>query len=164
MQLKQLTNLSVKNTQKSCTYIKSNFRYGIIAILFNYALRFLYKTFLCFRCPPINQIAVLVELSSLIVKTVRNFMTNYKTDCTVIHIFWPVVVEEHSLQDTRWEFCKFHNTNHLNTHSHKKLRTNTVLDGRIESIDDCGPSVCDPISFVNGLSETFEGKLCSEKC
>jgi len=51
-------------------------------------------------CPPINQIALFVVLTTLVIKTVGHFVANHHADSPVIDSIIAVSVEERRLQDT----------------------------------------------------------------
>lgn len=51
--------------------------------------------------PPIDQLSIFVSLLSLVVETVRDFVTDHEADASVVHVLGSVVLEENSLQDSR---------------------------------------------------------------
>lgn len=92
-------------------YLKTDFFCCVIAVLIDNTLSFFDEFDFCFLRPPIYEISVFVELSSLIVETVSYFVSDNETDGSVIHILGAIVGEENTLKDSRGKFCwKFKNT------------------------------------------------------
>jgi len=87
-------------------YVHSNIFHGVIPILMDYAFGPFQITLLCLHFPPVHEVAVLIELSSLIIEAMSNLMADDKTDSTIVHVTRPLVAEERALQDTRGEFYK----------------------------------------------------------
>lgn len=87
-------------------YLESSCRFGVVAILLNDALGLIQITGFGFRFPPVDEIAVKIKLSSLVIETVCDFVANDKTDGTVIQITWPIGRKELSLKNASWKFCE----------------------------------------------------------
>ena len=85
--------------------------------------------------PPVNQVTLLIKLSSLIIKAMSYFMTNHPSNGSIIEVPWSFTIEEHTLKYTS-----------------RKLYG--VFYGRVESIDHCWISMPHPIKLINCLSET----------
>ena len=71
------------------------------AILFLNAAGPLVELFRVGRRPPVHQIAFGIELSTLIVKAVRQFVPNYSADTAVVHCIVKLCVVERRLQNAR---------------------------------------------------------------
>lgn len=72
----------------------------------NNTLRSLEILLLCLRRPPIDEVPLFVELSTLIVEAVSNFVADDEPDRAVIHVLWSIVIEERAFQNTSREFCE----------------------------------------------------------
>lgn len=46
------------------------------------------------RIPPIDKIAILIELTANIIEAMRYFMTDDRANGPVIHVFWSIVAEQ----------------------------------------------------------------------
>lgn len=78
--------------------------FGVVAILFDDAFGSLQIAFLGVSRPPIDQITVEIKLTSLIVESMRNFMSDDKSNGTIVQVFWSFGWEEVALQYTSREF------------------------------------------------------------
>lgn len=90
------------------SYLESSGWFGVVAILMNDTFCLLQIAGFRFGFPPIDKITVEIELTSLIVKTVRNFVADDEADCTIIHVTWSISREELTLQYASGEFCMKH--------------------------------------------------------
>lgn len=64
---------------------------SVVAVLFDDAAGLLQVRLLGIGLPPVYKVSVLVELSSLVVETVRNLVTNNETNCSIVHVLWSFV-------------------------------------------------------------------------
>ena len=53
--------------------------------------------------PPVPQVPLLVKLSALVVKAMRDLMSNDPADGAIVEIFRTAAAEENSLQNAGWE-------------------------------------------------------------
>ena len=56
-----------------------------------------------FRCPPVDEVAILVELATLVVETVGHLVADHHADSAIVEGIVGVHIEEWILQDTCWE-------------------------------------------------------------
>lgn len=82
------------------THLETDFMSRVISILSDDARRLFQVAFLRLLRPPVHQITLLIELSALIIKTVGDLVTNYKSNGAVIHVSRTIAGEERTLQDT----------------------------------------------------------------
>src|SRR5690606_28012304 len=54
--------------------------------------------------PPVTHYAVAVESASLVVETVSDFVSDYRSDCAVVDGVVGFKIEERRLQDGSWEY------------------------------------------------------------
>jgi hypothetical protein len=87
-------------------YLKSNFGDGEVAVLINDALRALQVLVLGGCLPPVNEVALLVELPALVVKSMGDLVSNHKADGTIVHVPGAVVGEEDALENASGELCE----------------------------------------------------------
>src|SRR6185369_722561 len=74
-----------------------------IAVLVRNTAGTLFKFLSVLLGPPIAQIALCIELAPLIVKAMRQLMSNHGSDRTEIHVFIHALVEEGWLQNAGWK-------------------------------------------------------------
>ena len=53
--------------------------------------------------PPVNKVTFLIQLSSLIIKSMSDLMTNHPANSSIVHVLGSVTVEEDTLEDASWE-------------------------------------------------------------
>ena len=73
-----------------------------VEVLFHH-FRALLKACTVFLCPPINQVAILVKLTTLVIKAVGHLMANHYTNRTIVKRVVRVHIKEWILQNTRRE-------------------------------------------------------------
>lgn len=56
--------------------------------------------------PPLLQVALLVKLPPLVIKTVSHLVANHHPDATIVEGLGQVLGVEEWLQDARWEHCQ----------------------------------------------------------
>jgi len=86
------------------THLETDFVSRVISILSDDAHRFFQVSFLRLLRPPVHKITLFIELSALIIKTVGDLVTNYKSNGAVIHVPRTIAGEERALQDTSGKF------------------------------------------------------------
>jgi len=78
----------------------------VISILFDDAQRLLQVAFLRLLRPPVHQITLLIELSTLVIKTMGDLVTDDEPNGAVIHVPRTIAGEERTLQDTGGKLWK----------------------------------------------------------
>src|SRR5262249_15612899 len=68
-------------------------------VLCGEALRSGQELLVRFRCPPVSDLSSLVEFTSLIVETMSHFVTDDRSDRTVVHSWIGIRIEERRLKD-----------------------------------------------------------------
>ena len=76
------------NDMSSDTNLLLGDRFQYRSILIDETLRQIMKSIQRFLGPPLNQIAVLVELSTLVIEAMGDFVSNYGTNRTIVHVIW----------------------------------------------------------------------------
>lgn len=101
-----------KKTLRPCslygavTYVQSRGPFGVVAVLLNDALRLGQIGLLGVRVPPVPQVALHVELATLVVETMGDLVTNHVANGAKVHVLRTLGVEEVPLQDAGREFYK----------------------------------------------------------
>lgn len=80
-------------------YLQLSFVFCEIAVLIDDAFGSFQEMFFGAVVPPIDQIAVQIELTPFIVETMGDFVADNETHCPIIQIVWTFGIEEHALQD-----------------------------------------------------------------
>lgn len=101
---KSYSLFSISNIN-SQAYIQIDFLGCVVTVLLDNTLGLFQKFLLGALRPPINQIAVFVKLTTLVVETVGDFVANHEANCSVVQISGSVAGEECALENTGWEFC-----------------------------------------------------------
>jgi len=78
----------------------------VISILSDDARRLLQVAFLRLLRPPVHQVALLVELSALVIESMGDLVTDYEPDGAVVHVPRTIAGEERALQDTSGKLWK----------------------------------------------------------
>lgn len=105
-------NCGKKKTLRPCslygavTYVQSRGPFGVVAVLLNDALRLGQIGLLGVRVPPVPQVALHVELATLVVETMGDLVTNHVANGAKVHVLRTLGVEEVPLQDAGREFYK----------------------------------------------------------
>lgn len=68
----------------NAVYLKTILRYSVIVVLLNYALSSISELKIGIVIPPVLIIAVLVKLTTTIIKSMGNFVTNYEANGTKV--------------------------------------------------------------------------------
>lgn len=88
------------------TYLQHCHGLCVVAILFNDASGLLQIGSFRVRLPPVYQVSGLIELTSLVIESVGNLVSNHKTNSSIVHVPGSVSAEELALQDASRELCK----------------------------------------------------------
>lgn len=79
--------------------------FGVVAILIDDALRLLQIRLLCVWLPPVTQVTLYIELATLVVESVCDFMSNDITDGTEVHVLGSLGIEKVTLENASRELC-----------------------------------------------------------
>lgn len=79
--------------------------FGVVAILIDDALRLLQIRLLSVRLPPVTQVTLYIELATLVVESVRDFVSNDIADGTEVHVLRSLSIEKVTLENTSRELC-----------------------------------------------------------
>lgn len=79
--------------------------FGVVAILIDDALGLLQIRLLCVRLPPVAQVTLHIELTTLVVESVCDFVSNDITDGTEIHVLGSLSIEKVTLENASRELC-----------------------------------------------------------
>ena len=91
------------------------------------------------RTAPKKKLTIFVKLPSLIVESMRNFVSNNPSNSSIIQISRSVIGKKYALQNSSWEL-------------------NWIFKGAVECINNCGSAVMYPVGFVN-LSKNKKQKI-----
>lgn len=94
----------MRNTNALHSHLHFSFIFGKIAVLIDYAFGAFQKMLFGAIIPPVDQVPIQIELTSLIVESMSDFMTNNEPHSAVIHISWTFSCEKHSLQNPSRQF------------------------------------------------------------
>lgn len=79
--------------------------FGVVAILIDDALRLLQIRLLCVWLPPVTQVTLYIELATLVVESVCDFVSNDITDGTEVHVLGSLGIEKVTLENASRELC-----------------------------------------------------------
>lgn len=79
--------------------------FGVVAILIDDALRLLQIRLLSVRLPPVAQVTLYIELATLVVESVCDFVSNDIADGTEVHVLGSLSIEKVTLENTSRELC-----------------------------------------------------------
>jgi len=111
------------------------------SILVHQALCLLMEEPLRIRIPPVTELAIGIEVTSLVVITVSDLMSDDPPNRSIIHEGWAILIEKVSLQDP----CR---------------ELNRVGNRLIESIHHGWLPKWNPVVFKDGLVQLFHSKIC----
>merc|ERR1711915_771587 len=109
----------------------------VVAVLIYDALCLLQIFLLGFGFPPVNQVAISILLTSLVIKSMGYLMPNNKPDGSIVHIQWSVSIEEDTIENSCGEL-------------------DGVFISIVEGIYNCSSSVCLPTLLIDWFPEFFD--------
>ena len=90
-------------TQCQCTVcIQSRQYFNLVEEVYHYFCTFC-KAFCIAFCPPVFQVTIFIELTSLVIESVSHFMSDYYTDSSIVTSIICIHIEERILQNSSRE-------------------------------------------------------------